>query len=69
MEEQGRMNVTKQQWDHAYLSGQRARQAGRPVTACPRYGMGEDGQTLRARWLEGWGDEDAVRVPAARVGK
>ncbi len=53
--------MNQQQFEQAKLAGMYARQNSRPVTACPRYAMGRDGELLREAWRTGWQDEDDRR--------
>lgn len=53
--------MNQQQYDQAYESGRRARQAGKSRDSSPRYGMDSDSQALRERWREGWDAEDQER--------
>lgn len=53
--------TTKREWEQAKLAGMFARQSGRPITRCPMYGMGREGELLREAWRQGWRDEDDRR--------
>lgn len=53
--------MTREQYEQAQQAGMYARQAGRSITACPRYGTTTDAQLLREAWRQGWQDEDDRR--------
>lgn len=57
------MTVDRRQWEQAYASGRFARQAGRGIDACPRFGITPEAQQLVERWKSGWEDEDQKRKP------
>ncbi|WP_161809453.1 hypothetical protein [Stenotrophomonas panacihumi] len=57
--------MSQQQFDQAYESGRRARQAGKSRDSSPRYGMDHNSLLQRERWREGWDDEDRERRAAA----
>ena len=59
------MSITEAKYRQAVEAGAAARRAGRPRSACPLYGMGEDGQTLRDAWYRGFDGADAERKGAA----
>jgi len=58
------MTLDRQQWDRTYAAGRSARQAGRGIDTCPRYGITPDARLLVERWKEGWDDEDQARAKA-----
>lgn len=48
----------------AYQAGRYARQAGRGLESCPRYGITPEARQEVAQWRRGWEDQD--REMAAR---
>lgn len=46
-------------------AGYWARESGRPVDACPKYGMGEDAAAQRSSWLAGYYDRDREKAREA----
>lgn len=63
------MTLSRMAYAQAYDAGETARRNGKRQDDCPRYGYGEDMQTLRERWKQGWGDEDARRLEQVRKAK
>lgn len=55
------MTVTSQQYSQAENAGESARRAGKKRDQSPLYAMGEDGETLREAWRNGWDREDERR--------
>lgn len=53
--------MTQKEYQQAKQAGMYARQAGRPITVCPRYGITRDAGVLREAWKQGWTDEDERR--------
>lgn len=53
---------TEREWRRAQERGIAARQAGKPITACPDYGSGEQARTLAEAWQDAWLDEDQRRA-------
>lgn len=56
------MTVTRKQYEQAEQAGESARRAGKKRDQSPLYGMGDDGESLREAWRNGWDREDARRV-------
>lgn len=54
--------MTKSEYERAKQADTSARQAGRPVSACPLYAMGKDGELLREAWRAGWDEENERRA-------
>jgi len=52
----------------AYQAGRYARQAGRGLESCPRYGITPESRDEARAWQQGWHDEDREQV-AARTSK
>jgi ribosome modulation factor len=59
------MSISEREWRQAEERGTAARQAGRPITACPEYGAGRKAELQREAWQNGWKDADARRKVAA----
>jgi ribosome modulation factor len=57
--------ITEREWRQAEERGVAARQACKPITACPEYGFGEKARLQREAWANGWKDADARRKVAA----
>ena len=55
------MSITEKQYRVAQMAGADARRAGRPITACPHYGSGDDGRVLREAWQDSWQSVDDSR--------
>lgn len=58
------MTVTHQQYSQAENAGESARRAHKKRDQSPLYAMGEDGETLREAWRNGWDREDERRRKA-----
>ena len=43
-----------EQLTQAWQSGRYAREAGRPISSCPLYGITDDAAELRAQWQCGY---------------
>lgn len=59
------MSINEREWRQAEERGIAARQAGRPVSACPAYGFGRKADLQREAWTNGWDAENERRAVAA----
>lgn len=51
--------------EQARQAGRFARDAGRSVGTCPKYGMGEDAAAQRSAWLAGYYERDREKAREA----
>lgn len=53
--------MNEKEYRQAQQAGMFARQSGRKLDACQRYGITPEARTLRDAWRQGWEREDEAR--------